>query len=73
DPRRYAPDGPFDRVVRVDLPCSPCNRIRNPPARCRGRSPECLTSIGAATVLAAADDILRARRDSRGLAAAGSA
>lgn len=61
DPRRYAPDGPLDRVVRVDLPCSPCNRIRNPPARCTGHSPDCLTSIDVARVLAAVDDILRAR------------
>ena len=36
DPARYAPRGPRDRVVRIDLPCSPCNRIRLPPARCVG-------------------------------------
>ena len=45
DPARYAPRGPFDRVVRVDLPCSPCNRIRLPPARCVGHTPDCLESI----------------------------
>jgi ADP-heptose:LPS heptosyltransferase len=28
DPRRFAPRGPADRVVRLDLPCSPCNRGR---------------------------------------------
>ena len=30
DPARYALRGRHDRVVRVDLPCSPCNRIRLP-------------------------------------------
>ena len=65
DPRRYAPDGPLDRVVRVDLPCSPCNRIRNPPTRCTGHSPDCLTSIAVARVLAAADEVLRARNERR--------
>ena len=39
DPARYAPRGPRDRVVRIDLPCSPCNRIRRPPARCVGHTP----------------------------------
>ena len=28
--RAMRPAGPLDRVVRVDLPCSPCNRIRPP-------------------------------------------
>src|SRR5512132_2144960 len=28
DPARYGPRGPHDRIVRVDLPCAPCNRIR---------------------------------------------
>ena len=51
DPVRYAPSGPADRIVRVDLPCSPCNRIRLPPERCVGHIPECLTSISADRVL----------------------
>ena len=28
DPLRFAPRGPADRVVRRDLPCSPCQRAR---------------------------------------------
>ncbi len=50
DPVRYAPSGAADRIIRVDLPCSPCNRIRLPPERCVGHIPECLTSIPAARV-----------------------
>ena len=34
-----------DHVVRVDLPCSPCNRIRRPPARCVGHTPDCLAGV----------------------------
>jgi len=59
DPKRYAPRGVRDVVVRIDLPCSPCNRIRLPPARCVGHTPDCLAGIGAAQVLAAVDDVLR--------------
>jgi ADP-heptose:LPS heptosyltransferase len=58
DPARYAPRGPYDRVVRVDLPCSPCNRIRLPPARCVGHTPDCLASIRADSVFAAALSVL---------------
>lgn len=60
DPARYGPRGPRDVVVRVDLPCSPCNRIRKPPARCAGRIPDCLTSIDTAFVRNAVDEALRA-------------
>jgi ADP-heptose:LPS heptosyltransferase len=60
DPARYAPRGPLDRVVRVDLPCAPCNRIRLPPARCTGRIPECLASITPHQVLDAARVVLDA-------------
>lgn len=59
DPRRYAPRGPRDTVVRIDLPCSPCNRIRLPPARCVGHTPDCLSGIEVAQVLAAIDETLR--------------
>jgi ADP-heptose:LPS heptosyltransferase len=59
DPRRYAPRGARDTVVRIDLPCSPCNRIRRPPERCVGHTPDCLSGIGVAQVLAAIDDTLR--------------
>jgi hypothetical protein len=48
-----------DTVVRIDLPCSPCNRIRRPPARCAGHTPDCLSGIDAAQVLAAIDETLR--------------
>ena len=58
DPRRYAPRGPLDRVVRVDLPCAPCNRIRLPPARCTGHIPNCLAFVTVDRVLAAAVEIL---------------
>ena len=57
-PVRYAPRGPSDRVVRVDLPCSPCNRIRLPPARCVGHTPDCLASISADRVFTAAVSVL---------------
>jgi ADP-heptose:LPS heptosyltransferase len=59
DPRRYAPRGVRDTVVRIDLPCSPCNRIRLPPARCTGHTPDCLAGIETAQVLAAIDEALR--------------
>ncbi len=58
DPVRYAPSGPADRIVRVDLPCSPCNRIRLPPERCVGHIPECLTSITSDRVLDAVRSVL---------------
>jgi ADP-heptose:LPS heptosyltransferase len=58
DPRRYAPRGPQDRVIRIDLPCAPCNRIRLPPARCTGITPDCLALIEPARVLEAALEIL---------------
>jgi ADP-heptose:LPS heptosyltransferase len=54
DPARYAPNGPADRIVRVDLPCSPCNRIRRPPERCVGHTPDCLATVSAARVFEAA-------------------
>ena len=58
DPARYAPRGLHDRVVRIDLPCSPCNRIRLPPARCAGHTPDCLAGIETRAVLAAIDEAL---------------
>ena len=60
DPVRYAPRGRFDRVVRIDLPCAPCNRIRLPPERCVGHTPDCLEGIDVGQVLTAVDDVLRA-------------
>jgi ADP-heptose:LPS heptosyltransferase len=58
DPQRYAPRGPLDRVVRVDLPCAPCNRIRLPPARCRGTTPDCLALVSSDAVFEAAAGVL---------------
>jgi ADP-heptose:LPS heptosyltransferase len=58
DPARYAPRGPRDRVVRVDLACSPCNRIRVPPARCVGHTPDCLAAVEVGQVLGAIDEVL---------------
>ncbi len=59
-PARYAPRGPLDRVVRIELPCSPCNRIRLPPARCTGCTPDCLALLDAERVIAAALSVLDA-------------
>jgi lipopolysaccharide heptosyltransferase II len=59
DPRRYAPRGVRDTVVRIDLPCSPCNRIRLPPARCTGHTPDCIAGVEVAQVMAAIDETLR--------------
>ena len=58
DPRRYAPLATKARVVRADLWCSPCNRIRLPPTRCRDRLPDCLAAIDADAVCRAADELL---------------
>jgi ADP-heptose:LPS heptosyltransferase len=60
DPARYAPLGPHDRVVRIDLPCAPCNRIRMPPARCVGHTPDCLALVTADDVTQAALAVLEA-------------
>jgi ADP-heptose:LPS heptosyltransferase len=59
DPRRYAPRGLRDTVVRIDLPCSPCNRIRRPPERCVGHTPDCLAGVQVSQVLAAIDETLQ--------------
>jgi ADP-heptose:LPS heptosyltransferase len=65
DPARYAPTGPCDRVVRVDLPCAPCNRIRLPPERCVGHTPDCLALVTTEAVLSAALSVLQASRGMR--------
>jgi ADP-heptose:LPS heptosyltransferase len=62
DPSRYAPSGPLDHVIRVDLPCSPCNRIRRPPRRCVGHTPDCLVHVSTDEVFAAAVSVLDASR-----------
>jgi lipopolysaccharide heptosyltransferase II len=61
-PARYAPRTASSRIVRIDLPCSPCNRIRLPPDRCRGHVPDCLDGIGVDAVLAAARELLDSER-----------
>ena len=58
DPTRYGPTGPLDRVVRVDLPCSPCNRIRRPPERCVGHTPDCLALVATDRVYRAVTAVL---------------
>ncbi|MCU0256964.1 MAG: glycosyltransferase family 9 protein, partial [Vicinamibacterales bacterium] len=56
DERRYAPLVSPHRIVarRDDLPCAPCNRIRLPPAHCRGVTPACLDGLPSDTLYAAA-------------------
>ena len=61
-PDRWGPFSAHARVVRVDLPCSPCNRIRNPPARCQGRTPDCMDGILVGRVIEAAAGLLPAVR-----------
>jgi len=51
DPARFAPRGPADRVVRVDLPCSPCSR-----GRCWHHT--CLRAIEPAAVVVLAETAL---------------
>ena len=59
-PWQYGPLIEPHRVVRVDLPCSPCNRIRLPPARCQGGVPDCLAAVDTASVVAAGLSLLSA-------------
>ena len=56
NPARYGPLGPGAHVIRIDLWCSPCGRVRLPPERCRGHVPDCLDGIDVARVVAAALD-----------------
>jgi ADP-heptose:LPS heptosyltransferase len=57
-PARYGPRASVERIVRVDLPCSPCGRVRLPPERCRGHVPDCMDGITVAAVLHAANALL---------------
>ena len=59
-PTRYAPLSPVSRMVRIDIPCSPCNLMRSPPSRCIGHVPDCLAGIGSAEVMKAANEMLHA-------------
>jgi ADP-heptose:LPS heptosyltransferase len=58
DPRRYGPRAAHARVVRVDLWCSPCGRVRLPPERCRGHVPDCMDGISVEAVVTAANELL---------------
>ena len=60
-PARYAPLTRDGLIVRIDLPCSPCNRIRHPPQRCVGHVPDCLDGVTVEQVVAAARDLLGTR------------
>ena len=57
-PWRYGPLVEPNRIVRVDLPCSPCNRIRLPPLRCQGHTPDCLAEVRVDVVVAAGRSLL---------------
>jgi lipopolysaccharide heptosyltransferase II len=59
-PTRYKPLSPRSRLVRIDIPCSPCNLMRQPPERCIGRVPDCLAGITSDAVLRAANEMLDA-------------
>ena len=59
-PTRYAPLSQRSRIVRIDIHCSPCNLMRQPPARCLGHVPDCLSGIATADVLRAANEMLDA-------------
>jgi ADP-heptose:LPS heptosyltransferase len=58
DPRRYGPRSPRQRILRVDLPCSPCGQVRLPPERCRGHVPDCMDGIQVDAVVTAAVELL---------------
>ena len=59
-PTRYAPLSARSRIVRIDISCSPCNLMRQPPERCLGRVPDCLAGIPSDVVLRAAIEMLDA-------------
>jgi lipopolysaccharide heptosyltransferase II len=57
-PTRYAPLSARSKIVRIDIHCSPCNLMRQPPARCVGRVPDCLAGIPSADVVRVANEML---------------
>jgi lipopolysaccharide heptosyltransferase II len=65
DPVRWGPLASSARIVRIDLPCSPCNRIRRPPSRCTGHVPDCLAGIPAGRVYETVISVID-QRPSRG-------
>ncbi len=62
DPVEFGPWCPPERqrIVRVQLPCSPCRTLIDPPCGAT-REPACVTAITVDAVLAAAADLLDAR------------
>ena len=58
DPTRYGPLHPRSAVVHAALWCRPCNRVRRPPARCRGTTPDCLAGVSVDAVVEAAHRLL---------------
>jgi ADP-heptose:LPS heptosyltransferase len=60
NPVRYGPRSRRQHVVRIDLPCSPCGRVRLPPERCRGHVPDCLDGIGVGTIVGKVLDLIDA-------------
>lgn len=63
DPRRYGPLAARQRVLRVQLPCSPCGQVRLPPERCRGHVPDCMDGITVEVVVRAARELLAEPRE----------
>jgi lipopolysaccharide heptosyltransferase II len=58
EPARYGPRARSERILRVQLPCSPCGQVRLPPVRCRGHVPDCMDGITVEAVVAAALELL---------------
>ena len=58
DPARYGPRARSERILRVQLPCSPCGQVRLPPVRCRGKVPDCMDGITVDAVVAATLELL---------------
>jgi len=58
DPINYGPWMSRNRVVRVDIWCSPCNQVRRPPSRCIGHVPDCLVGVEVDQVVTAANALL---------------
>ena len=63
---RYGPLAARQRILRVDLWCSPCGRVRMPPERCRGHVPDCMDAIAVDPVVRAAIELLDEPRGQAG-------
>ena len=50
-----------ERILRVQLSCSPCGQVRLPPERCRGHVPDCMDGITVEAVVDAASELLASR------------